>query len=930
MSAASAQAPVLHVELDVPLPGELATGVGTALFVCGWCHCPGVRISSLSLLVAGQRQELLAHGMPRLDPYRELRDPYAYRSGFWGIARIAPPAPPLPAGVHAELVLELLAQLQDGNSARAELARIRMRRALAAATPERPPGAPTQTVAGASSIAPSGEPLVAICMATHNPPRELLAAQLDSIRAQTHHNWVCCVSDDCSSPASFSMLAAALAGDPRFALSRAPRRLGFYHNFERALAMAPARAQFVALADQDDRWYPDKLTTLLAEIGDAPLIYSDARIVARDGRMLSDTYWSARRNNHTDLRSLLVANCVTGAASLLRRDLLDDALPFPPGQFAHYHDHWLGLVAACLGEIRFTRRPLYDYVQHGDASLGHATANQMRTLGERLRGLRTRSGHERIRKWRMHYFVDLARLLVFATVLQQRCGDRMAPRKRLTLERFLACDRSFAELLTLLWRGVRELTGTSETLGAEWMLFLALLWRRLLSASARELPQRRFRLDALPPSDLASGAARGWAPGADRGWAPGAAPGWAPGSPARAIADKIAPLALDVRADAPARVNLLIPTIDLDHFFGGYIAKFNLALALARRGHRVRIVTVDPLAPLPRGWVRQLESYSGLAGFADRVEVAFARELAGLAVSPADRFIATTWWTAHIAARALQALGAERFLYLIQEYEPFTFAMGTYAALARQSYDFPHQALFSTELLRDYFRARRIGVYAPGVEVGDRASGVFDNAITTVARPTVQELGQRGTRRLLFYARPERHAARNLFELGVLALQRAVADGGFGDGWELHGIGTVQGEAPLALGDGRSLRLLRRATQGDYARVLREHDVGLALMYTPHPSLVPLEMASAGLLAVTNSFENKTAAALRRISSNLLAAEPTIESVAAALARAAAGAGDYAARVAGSDVRWPTSWSAAFDGRVLAFVEAALAPTRAP
>ena len=51
----------------------------------------------------------------------------------------------------------------------------------------------------------------------------------------------------------------------------------------------------------------------------------------------------------------------------------------------------------------------------------------------------------------------------------------------------------------------------------------------------------------------------------------------APQGPARAIADKIEPLALAVREDAPARVNVLIPTIDLEHFFGGYIAKLNLA-----------------------------------------------------------------------------------------------------------------------------------------------------------------------------------------------------------------------------------------------------------------------------------------------------------------------------------------------------------------
>ncbi len=65
-----------------------------------------------------------------------------------------------------------------------------------------------------------------------------------------------------------------------------------------------------------------------------------------------------------------------------------------------------------------------------------------------------------------------------------------------------------------------------------------------------------------------------------------------------AIADKVAPLRWAVSERAPRRINLLIPTIDLEHFFGGYIAKFSLARRLAERGWRVRIVTVDPVGPL--------------------------------------------------------------------------------------------------------------------------------------------------------------------------------------------------------------------------------------------------------------------------------------------------------------------------------------------
>jgi glycosyltransferase involved in cell wall biosynthesis len=739
-------------------------------------------------------------------------------------------------------------------------------------------------------------------MATYNPPKDLFARQLESIRAQTHHDWRCHISDDGSRPESLATIEAAIGGDSRFVLSRSPRRLGFYGNFERALAMVPSQAKFVALADQDDVWHEAKLATLLDRLADAQLVYSDARVVARDGAVLADTYWGRRANNHSDLGSLMVANSVTGAASLFRRELLDVALPFPPAQFAHYHDHWLALTALALGRIEFVEQPLYDYVQHGGASLGHATANRMPTLRDRLGTLRTRTPRDRIRKWRMHYFVDVMRLAQFAAMLELRYGDRVAPAKRRVLRRFARADDSLPALAWFFRRGTRELVGRPETLGAEWMLFGALLWRRLLSMSVRELPQRRLRLDAVPPADLS--------PGPDRGTAAGSA--------ARTIADKIAPLRIEVRDDAPQRINLLIPTIDLDHLFGGYIAKLNLARRLAERGHRVRVVTVDPVGPLPRGWERRLESYNGLAGLTDRVEFLFGRERAPVVLSRQDRFIATSWWTAHIAHDAVEQLGAQRFLYLIQEYEPFTFPMGTYAALAEQSYRFPHTALFSTTLLRDYFRNRAIGVYA------DAAAETFQNAITDVHPPSADELAARRPRRLLFYARPEPHAARNLFELGVLAIVRALADGHFQHGWELRGIGTVQSGRRLALAPGASLELLPRSNQADYARLLREHDLGLALMYTPHPSLVPIEMAAAGMLTVTNTFENKTADALAAISPNLIAAEPTVEAITEGLVAAAAGIDDVERRVRGAEVRWSRSWDESFDDRLLDWVAAAL------
>jgi glycosyltransferase involved in cell wall biosynthesis len=834
--------------------------------------------------------------MPRLDFFQSLHpqlDPYAtaglesdphsdedplllsYRSGFWGLVRI-------PARIEdGDCELKLQAHLDDGRTVQAPLADLR----LLAARGQSAPGGPA--------------PEVAICMATYDPPAELFRRQVDSIRAQTHQNWTCYVSDDHSSASAFEVIERTVEGDPRFVVSRSSERRGFYGNFERALSMAPREARFVAMTDQDDYWHPDKLQTLVERIGDAQLVYSDARIVARDGRLISDTYWSVRRNNHSDLVSLLVANSVTGAASLFRTELLDYALPFPPAQFAHFHDHWIALAALALGNIEFVDRPLYDYVQHGDAWLGHATANRVRTLADRLGSLRTRSARERARKWRMHYFVDIARLMQVAAVLELRCGERIPAGKRRVLRQFARADASLPRLSGLLIRGARELVGRQETLGAEWMLLLALAWRRALDASLRPRPQRVLRLDAVPPPSLA--------PAPDRSELSG---------PVREVAEKIAPLDLRVSDQAPARINVLIPTIDLKHFFGGYITKLNLAGRLAQRGLRVRLVATDPVAALPTGWKQTLESYSGLRGLFDNVEAAFGRGGQPLEVSAEDSFIATTWWTAHIAASALKTLEGRRFVYLIQEYEPFTFPMGSYGALAAESYKFDHFALFSSELLRDYFRQHRLGVFGGGAETGELNSASFQNAITPVGTPTAEELQARTSRRLLFYARPEPHAARNMFELGVLALARLAQDGLL-YGWEVSGVGSVEPGRAIPLGGGSSIGLLPRSGQDEYGRLLREHDVGLALMYTPHPSLVPIEMAAAGLLTVTNTFENKTQSALASISSNLIAVEPSLDGILAGVRAAMEAADDFGRRVAGASVHWSRSWEETFPADLL-------------
>jgi len=318
---------------------------------------------------------------------------------------------------------------------------------------------------------------VAIAMATFDPDPELLRRQIDSIRQQTLSDWVCVVSDDRSPASAVSAIREATAEDPRFSLVPSEERRGAYRNFERALERLPASASYVALADQDDRWHPEKLETLVERLGDASLIYSDGRLVDRDGGVLAPTYWTRRRNNHTNLASLLIANTVTGGASLFRRELLESALPFPETPGEQYHDHWIALVALATGRIAYVDQPLYDYVQHRRAALGHAAAN-LRPWERPGAGVEAGPGGgvEAIHGGRGAYSA-YARLRALAEVLIERAGPRLERPARRTLRRFARADRSPGTFIWLLVRPARRLIGRNETMGAEAILVRGLLWR---------------------------------------------------------------------------------------------------------------------------------------------------------------------------------------------------------------------------------------------------------------------------------------------------------------------------------------------------------------------------------------------------------------------------------------------------------------------
>ncbi len=353
-----------------------------------------------------------------------------------------------------------MATLSTGDVSTKRLARIALEPVAAVdGGPPRPPATE------------SAEPLIAICMTTYNPRLDPLRKQIASLREQTHENWICVVSDDCSRPDLYAGIREELEGDERFFVSQPDERLGSYRNLERVLGLVPEEAELVALCEQDDRWHQDKLEALREAAGpEFTLAYSDMNLVDEDGNLLSPTRWTERRTNHTNMTSLMVANTITAAASLFPRRLLDYALPFPAPLGDAFHGHWLALVALARGRIAYVDRSLYDCVQRSATATDDPGAS--------------RNG------WRLDYFHNACPARLHAEILLLRCGEELKGDKRRAVKRMLKADRSLPLAAWLALRSVGARLRRSPTMGRERLIARGILWRHLLRWRALVRPRR--------------------------------------------------------------------------------------------------------------------------------------------------------------------------------------------------------------------------------------------------------------------------------------------------------------------------------------------------------------------------------------------------------------------------------------------------------
>ena len=326
--------------------------------------------------------------------------------------------------------------------------------------------------------------------------------------------------------------------------------------------------------------------------------------------------------------------------------------------------------------------------------------------------------------------------------------------------------------------------------------------------------------------------------------------------------ESLTPLSLYMLPPSPhKRVTIVTDSIGRSSLFGGVGTALIFATLLANRmGADLRVITRTE-RPQPDNVDHILSVY----GLALKGEIQFKflsvhERNQSTDFTDSELFITTSWWT---TAATLGSVPASSILYLLQEDERMFYPYGDdrlrcEEILSRRDIRF----LINTKLLFDH-------LVTDGLANIATQGAWFEPAFPTrVFHPSGLEKERGARRKFIFYARPNN--LRNLFYLGVEVIEAAIAQQVLDlKLWEIIFVGKDIPDIVFSTGHAPTKR--ENLSWSEYADLAGTIDLGLSLMYTPHPSYPPLDLAASGSVVVTNQFGIKQD--LFRYSTNLICAK---------------------------------------------------------
>jgi rhamnosyltransferase len=222
-------------------------------------------------------------------------------------------------------------------------------------------------------------------MSTFNGAR-YLHKQLESIANQKDVSVTLIVNDDGSTDQTMDILNSWRSRNLIEEI-HISNRIGSTGSFFKLLKMQKG-TQPIAISDQDDVWYVDKLKVMLKQLpNDTPALCFSKRNLIND---LGESIPQKSQNVFPSFANALVENVIPGNTMLLNSKLVRCINTLPTDNVVHY-DAWIYLIASAYGDCFFVNRPLLNYRIHDGNQVGlrnrtpHSVFNSLRMFIEHSR-----------------------------------------------------------------------------------------------------------------------------------------------------------------------------------------------------------------------------------------------------------------------------------------------------------------------------------------------------------------------------------------------------------------------------------------------------------------------------------------------------------------------------------------------------------------
>lgn len=307
----------------------------------------------------------------------------------------------------------------------------------------------------------------------------------------------------------------------------------------------------------------------------------------------------------------------------------------------------------------------------------------------------------------------------------------------------------------------------------------------------------------------------------------------------------LVPLRVFTTPPGQLRINLITDSINSGSLYGGVATTIILSALLAQsKNANLRIITRTEIAQ-KNNFFKVLKAND--INYSGNVDFQFANiydQDYEIDISDQDVFLTTSWWATW---STLRSIPPEKIIYLLQEDERMFYPYGDEHLLCSQILSNKQiKFVVNTQLLMKHFNLEGFN----NIEL----SGIsFEPSFPNHFHNLFDNQKQKNKNKFLFYARPNNY--RNLFYLGLKVIENAVLKRIFDDSWEFIFVGKdMPVEMISKLLPSQSLTFYENLSWSEYVELIRSVDLGFSLMYTPHPSYPPLELAAVGAVVVTNEF----------------------------------------------------------------------------